>query len=220
MRYSRFKKQMDGVDPVKRGPRKNKVEKRTTKSPKKVKDRKPSDDVEKIKLETPGPETPDLGGGGQSTTGSMDGRSPLVKTEPGVASYATPGPSTPHTSFSHPDVQRFESPSPTPSPVTSFSRPGELSDMDEMMASFCMPDGSGMSPGMSGPGMYHQPMMGEPAMGGPGYGIGMNMGLGDPYDGLWDPRSQSANVHGRGMRGDGNVMLKTEPRWEESYIRP
>jgi len=206
MRYSRFKKQMDGTATARRprnatttSPRKSKVEK--TRTPKKFKDRKASDDGDRIKgeageeagssqetVEAP-PEAAVLGLG---LGLSMDhvGPNPIVKREPGMRSGDSLGgpqyPLTPGDSHAQ---------SETPSP--GFGGAGDLSDMDEMMASF----------GMPGQPMYHHPgSMAEPNH--HGYSMGMHLGMEDPYEGMWQ--------HPQAVQSE-SVSVKAEPRWDETY---
>ncbi|KAH8593739.1 hypothetical protein B0O99DRAFT_209778 [Bisporella sp. PMI_857] len=201
MRYSRFKKQMEGTTSPKKprnpvSPRKSKVEK--NKSPgKKGKERKPSDDEEKIKAENEeagevgssqetvdnGPE-PSVRGLGLGLSMSS-AHSPMVKREPGMRSTESMSaqyPITPSESHGH---------SETPSP--GFGATGDMSDMDEMVASFGMPQQS-----------IYQGYMAESTH---GYGMGMHMGMGDPYEGMWQGEQQQQQ----------DVAVKSEPRWEEAY---
>ena len=207
MRYSRFKKQMEGTSPARRprstastSPRKNKVEKNRT--PKKIRDSKPGDEAGKIKGEV-GEEVgssqetidtaPDAAVFGLGLGLSMDHvtSDPLVKREPGMRSGDMLGgsqyPLTPGDSHAQ---------SETPSP--GFGGAGDMSDMDEMIASF----------GMPGQSMYDHPVsMADPNH--HGYSMGMHMGMGDPYEGgMWQ---QSQATHNNG------VPVKSEPRWDENY---
>lgn len=168
MRYSRFKKQMDGTASVRRprnpaSPNKKKVEK-SSKSPRKVKERKPSDGAE-VKPEDSyaTPETESAG----------------VKREQLASDDASIYASTPFTSQS-------------PTPSSGFAAPPE---MDGMM-SFGVPGHEHLYPGvMEDP---HQAY---------GLGVQMPMGMGDPFENLWHPQAN----------GEEQVLVKTEPRWEETY---
>ena len=194
MRYSRFKKQMDGTATVRRPrnpnfPRNTKVEKNKSPKKEKVKNRKESDDAEKIKEEvgvagsshnTPVEGTPEAG----IQPGSVEG-SPFVKREPGSSNgsrYA----STPLEEST--------------TPASSFNGgAGEMSEMDEYMTSFGMPVGENV----------YEPMMAQGVMGQQQYGMGMNMGMGDPYQGLWEQQQH--------IQTEGDVLVKREPRWEPTY---
>lgn len=179
---------MDGTSGVRKprnssSPRKPKVEK--NKSTKKIKERKPSDDDENIKSEAGGAgSSQDMDATPEAGAVESQHASPVVKREPGL-----------HHGY---PLTPIGSSSQTPSP--GFG--GSMSDMDEMMVSF---------------GMADQGMAGEQAMyqnvgvmtGGHGYGMGMPMGMGDPFDELWHQHSQSQDEAG--------VLVKTEPRWEEDY---
>jgi hypothetical protein len=214
MRYSRFKKQMDGTATVRRprgpnSPRK-KVEK--NKSPRKGKSKankgeEDDDEAEKIKLE-PGSRQ----GTVESDAGS-ERHERKVKLEPGlgVASSSESQP-TPRTMPGTPSSRyvREASASPSPGPSEWFDRAGDMSEMDEMGVSFGMP---GEEAGMAS--MY-APMMGEGVGGGFGMGMGMQMGLGDPFGGHW--QGGHGGQGGGGIQvGEGGVLVKTEPRWEDAY---
>jgi hypothetical protein len=202
MRYSRFKKQMDGTSAVRKprnpssSPRKPKVEK--NKSPKKIKERKPSDD-DRIKAEAGESQdtqiegTPEAGTPIDSHHGSP---AHIVKRGPGLPSGY---PLTPMGSLSQ---------SHSPSPGL-----GEMGDMDEMMASFGMP-GHGM-PGEQALYHHHHQGVGVMVDADPrhGYGMGMHMEMADPFEGPW---YQQAHAQGQ-EEGHAGVLVKTEPRWEEAY---
>jgi hypothetical protein len=53
-----------------------------------------------------------------------------------------------------------------------------------------------------------EPMMGQAVMSQQPYGMGMHMGMGDPYQGLWEPQQ---------IEAEGGVVVKREPRWEPAY---
>ena len=188
---------MDGTASV-RKPR-NPNSPRKTKTPKKekVKQRKDSDDDEKIKEEvgvagsshhTPvsGSHSPqaDFQPEHSEGMGSFHGsgeNSPFVKREPGSSSgsrYA----STPLEEAT--------------TPASSFNGGVEEICSDEMYASFGMPGGEYMA----------EPMMGQSVMP-QQYGMGLHIGLGDPYQGLWEPQEMA----------EGGVPVKREPRWEPAY---
>jgi hypothetical protein len=221
MRYSRFKKQMDGTAAVRRprgpnSPRK-KVEKKT--SPRKSKSKSKAGkeeeddedhDGEKVKLEVMGMGS--ASGSRQGTVESDAGSERMekrVKLEPGVgvasSSEALNTPQTmPGTPSEGSRFVREASASPSPGPSERFDGAGEIGEMDEMGFSF------GMHGEEAGIGGLYAPMMGEGMGGGFGMGMGMQMGLGDPFEGLWQG--------GGGMQvGEGGVHVKTEPRWEEAY---
>lgn len=112
--------------------------------------------------------------------GSVEG-SPFVKREPGSSNgsrYA----STPLEEST--------------TPASSFN--GGADEVDEMYASFGMPGGEYMA----------EPMMGQAVMAQQQYGMGMHMGMSDPYQGLWEPQQ---------IQAEGGVMVKREPRWEPAY---
>ena len=206
MRYSRFKKQMDGTAGVRRprnpapaSPRKNRVEKNRTQ--KKVKDMKSNDAGDKIKAEAgeevgssqetvDGPQETAVLGLGLGLSMDHVGPNLNVKKEPamrpGDSMGGAPYPLTPGDSHAQ---------SETPSP--GFGGAGDMSDMDEMMASFEMP----------GQAMYHHPgSMTESNH--HGYPIEMHMGLGVPYEDMWQqPQASDAE----------SVLVKAEPRWDETY---
>jgi len=126
MRYSRFKKQMEGV-PASPSPRKP----RESKSPRKSKVEKNKSGVKRerlkrsaapanFKLETP-EMTPDVGG-------------PAIKAESEM-------PATPPSQPSY-----LESPSPSPSPGQSFGHGHGMGEVDDMMTSFGMPSNNGLYP--------------------------------------------------------------------------
>lgn len=197
MRYSRFKKQIEGTASPRKprnpnSPRKTKVEK--NKSPKKLKERSDSDDAEKIKEEvgvagsshhTPVEGTFEAGTQPDSLHRSSVEGSLFVKTEPGSSNdsrYA----STP-----------LES---SPTPGSSFNGgAGEMSDMDDMLTSFPMPAGEN----------EYEPMMGQGILAHQQYGMGMHMGMDDSFHGFWDPQQQ--------VQAEGGVLVKREPRWEHTY---
>lgn len=195
MRYSRFKKQMDGTAGVRRprntgpaSPHKKKVEK-NSKSPRKVKERNPSDAGERIK--------PEAGESGYSTAeGTPEG------------SGSTPGAvvKSEHASGSEESLYSTSTPvhsdSPTPSP--GFPGPAEI---DEIMTSFSMPGAEHLGHEQLGhehmyPGVLEDPNHAY------GMGIQMPMGLVDPFENLW---------HQQQSQDEGRVLVKTEPRWEDTY---
>ncbi|KAE9371969.1 hypothetical protein N431DRAFT_482855 [Stipitochalara longipes BDJ] len=232
MRYSRFKKQMEGTATIRRprgpnSPRKTKVEK-SAKSPRKGKGKaKEEEEEEPVKMEPVSRQgtVESEHVSEREGTGRMEKR---VKLEPGLAlggattsfSESLPTPRTmPNTPTSSSQYAREASASPSPGPSERFEA-GDMSEMDEMGFSFGMHGNDGL------PGMYAAPpMMGEgmgPGFaGGFGMGMGMQMGLGDPYEGLWQGHGHAHGGHGgqgSGMPGgERGVHVKTEPRWEEAY---
>lgn len=236
MRYSRFKKQMEGTAPVRRprlnnsgspssSPKKTKVEKSAAKSPRKIKERAQSEAVgERVK-----PEASESGyGTGEGT--------------PEAAGHETHTPSAgvvkrEHISSGEENLNLYtpvtpSSSSPTPSPGFGGA---SSQDMDEMLHSFSLPGHDHMShehmghEHMSHEHMSHAQMfpgvMEDPNQ---AYGLGMQMPLGmgimvDPFsDGLWG----GDHEHGQGLRREGEihgagegsgVLVKTEERWEEGY---
>ena len=210
---------MDGTATVRRprhpnSPRKSRVEK--NKSPKKVKSRKQSDD-DNIKLEAGEEEaglsqntaegTPEVGIdgmrlGSHGAGSGIGGAGPMVKREPGISTSSS-DPSTPLREQSH---SHSHSQSQTPS--EGYEGAAQMSDMDEMMASFGMP-----AHGMAGQHALYQPMMGEGVLGQQAYGMGMQMGMGDPFEGLWtSPSAQHSQAS-----AEGGVSVKTEERWDDAY---
>lgn len=190
MRWSRLKKQLEkqleGTPAVQKprnpaSPRKTRVEK--NKSPKKIKDCKRESENHRIKMEAG-----EAGAGRHSLEGTPEaGReesqhaSPMVKREPGMSGGY---PLTPVGSQGQ-----------TPSP--GFG--GNMSDINEMMVSFGgLPSEQGM---YSGVGIMDE---------GHGYGMGMQMGIQDPYANMWSSSHTHSHEAGAGL-------VKSEPRWEESY---
>jgi hypothetical protein len=227
MRYSRFKKQMDGTATARRprgpnSPRKSKVEK--NKSPRKGKGKAKEEDEESqssgIKAE-PGMSSRQGTAESEAVSERMEKR---VKLEPGLRfgaastshSESQPTPRTmPNTPTSSSRYVREASASPSPGPHSDHER-FDAGEMDEMGFSFGM---HGDEPGMPGmPGMYAPLIGGEFEMGHLGGigGMGMQMGMGDMYKGLWQGNSHGGNG-GQRMHGEGGVHVKTEPRWEEAY---
>jgi hypothetical protein len=191
MRYSRFKKQMDGTSAVRRprtipppSPHKNRVEK-SSKSPRKIKERHPSDAGDRVK-----PEAAESG-------------------------YATPE-GTPDVKREHASESPYAASTPVEpaSPSPGFAGPDDMDDMN-MMSSFEMPGADHMGHEHLGheqlghahlfPGVLEDPSQ--------AYGIGMHMpmGLVDPFENLWHQHPQPQ------PQGEGGVLVKTEQRWEETY---
>lgn len=200
MRYSRFKKGIDGPAPTPRprnpnSPRKTKVEKNKSPKKEKVKNWKESDDAEKLKGEvgvagsshnTPVEGTPEVGiqpGSMEpSLHGSVEG-SPFFKGEPG-SSNSSRYASTP-----------FEE---STTPASSFNGgAGEMND--KYFTSFGMPIGEN----------EYEPMMAHGVMGQQQYSMRTHMDMGDGYPGLW---GQQHNI-----QTEGDVLVKREPRWEPTY---
>lgn len=195
MRFHRLKKQIEGPSAVKK-PRKPRVEK--NKSPKKPKERKQSteDGHQRVKTEV-GEAGAGVGNFSAESTpeaGSQESQhaNPVVKREPGLtAGY----PLTPVGSQ-------------TPSPRYD----GNMSEIDEMALSFTMPQSmpSSIPGGMAGePDMYPEVMNGGHA-----YGMGISMGIQDPYNNMWHHQPQShAYAHSHTQNhGSGVGSVKTEPR--------
>ncbi|KAF4625464.1 hypothetical protein G7Y89_g12702 [Cudoniella acicularis] len=211
MRYSRFKKQMDGTTGIVNKqknprPRKSKVEKnKAVKKEKGKKSREEEDDAEKVKQER---EDTVESEGGVELKREME---MVVKSEPSEReSSVMPSPFTPH-SQTYSNSQNS-----TPSPSQSHHGFGPfgagMGDMDEMLVSFGAPSMTGE--------VY--PML-DHGFGG-GMGVGMNIGMGDPYEpSLWHHHSHEQQAAHAGMhRRDqtiGDDVVKTEPRWEEAYRR-
>jgi hypothetical protein len=227
MRYSRFKKQMDGTATVRRprgpnSPRK-KVEKNVNKSPRKGKGKAREEEDERIVK--PEPEMGSREGTVESEAVSEGLRmEKKVKLEPGlVAASSSASEPTPRTMPGTPSsTSRYirevsTSPSPGPSDHERFEGAG-MSQMDEMGFSFGMHGNEGL------PGMYGSaPSMGEGmgsgfGIGGMGMGLGMQMGMGDPYEGLWHGHHGLGGNTDNGIpAGERGVHVKTEPRWEDAY---
>jgi len=225
MRYSRFKKQMDGTATVRRP--------RGPNSPRKKVEKKPS--PRKGKSKAGGKQEDEDGGGyhgevksepGSSRQGTVESDGDggagservekRVKLEPGVGVGVASSSGTPRTMPSTPSSRYVREASASPS--EPFEAAGDMSEMDEMGFSFGM---QGEEPGMAG---IYTPMMGEGLGVGGGFGMGMGMsmqmGLGDSFEGLW----QGGQGHGHGGQGsgrlqvgEGGVLVKSEPRWEEAY---
>lgn len=168
MRYSRFKKQMDGTSTVRRpralpSPSKSRVEK-STKSPRKVKERRPSDAGDHVKPE-PAYATPE--------------GTPDVKRE-----HASESPYAASTSAD------------PASPSPAFAGPEDLEDMN-MMSSFEMPSADHMghehmSHAHMFPGVLEDPSQAY------GMGMHMPMGLVDPFENLWHQQPPPPPPHGEG----------------------
>lgn len=202
MRYSRFKKQMEGTTAVRRprnsapsSPNKKRVEK-NTKSPRKVKEPQPSDaGMERVKSEAgesgygTAEGTPEVGQGSGQDSVSVKREHVSGGEENMLYSIHTP----------------VDSESPTPSPGFAASQ-----DMDDIMSSFGMSGAEHhlghehMAPGPIFPGVMEDPNQ--------AYSMGMHMPLGlvDPFENLWNqPQSQP--------EAEGSVAVKTEERWDEAY---
>jgi hypothetical protein len=190
MRYSRFKKQMDGTAGVRRprnpnSPRKKKAEKAaSSKTPKKIKERPASDndsdnDKAKIKFEGPSSSSSSTGGGGSGYD--------TVEGTPETGSVASPG-----------LIKR--------EPVAASSDAGSLytstpgfgtraDELEHMMTGF----------GMAGHEHLYAGVLSDAQQ---QFGMEIPMGMHDPFGGMWQP----AQTH-----TEGRVLVKTEPRWEETY---
>ena len=202
MRYSRFKKQMDGAPSVRKprntNPPRRRVEKTSTRR-EKVEARKDSDDAQKIKEEagvagsshhTPVEGSPEPDSQPGSIEDSFHGNLkaiPSVKREPGssnVSVYA----STPLEEST--------------TPASSFyAGADDLSTHDEMYVSF----------GMPGSDYLAESMMVQSVMGQQQYGMGMQTGMDSYHRSLWDPQQVQPEA--------GVVVVKREPRWEEPYYQ-
>jgi hypothetical protein len=251
MRWSRFKKQMDGTATKTRtrgpnnnpnSPRKNNTTSKISKSPRKGQGKGKAKEEAEVEDEDsqnsgigigikPEPGMSSRQGTAESEALSerIAGRGEKrVKMEPGLTGVASRGENqqqpTPKTMPGTPSSGRYlreASASPSPGPNShSHSDHDERFDgeMDEMGFSFGMA-GEDALPGMP---MYATFAGGEFGMG-TGFGVGgmgMQMGIGDMYEGLWQGSGQSGNG-GSGHGGSGmqerGVHVKTEPRWEEAY---
>ena len=249
MRYSRFKKQMDGTATKTRSrsnpnsPRKNNSNSKISKSPRKGKG--------KAKEET---DVEDEGGDSQSGLGIEMG----IKPEPGsgmnlgsrqgtAESEAFPGRSEKRFKLEpglRGENQQQQQPTPKTMPGTPSSgrynlereasaSPSEhegFPEIDEMGFSF----GENTLPGMSMP-MYAPPPapfaggafdMGNGSGSGFGMGSGSVFGGGMGHDNMYDPlwHGHTGSGGGNGMQsvgeaGGAGVQVKTEPRWEDAYRR-
>jgi hypothetical protein len=195
MRYSRFKKQMEGTTAVRRprniapaSPTKKRVEK-NSKSPRKVKERNPSDAAERVKSEASesgygtAEGTPEAGPEGANVK-----REHISGGEESLYSTGTP----------------VNSESPTPSPGFAASQ-----DMNDMMSSFGMPGPDHLSHEHLSSAHIYPGILEDPTQ---AYGMGMQMSMGlvDPFENMWhQPQSQAD--------GEESVLVKTEERWEETY---
>jgi hypothetical protein len=197
MRYSRFKKQMEGTAAVRRprssappSPNKKRVEK-NTKSSRKVKERQPSDaGNDRVKSEAS-----ESGYGTAEGTPEAGSEAASIKRE-----HIAAGEENLLYSINTP----VNSEPPTPSPGFAASQ-----DMDDMMSSFGMPGAEHMSHGHLSHGPMFPGVMEDPNQ---AYGLGMQMpmGLVDPFENLWHQPPSQAD-------GEENVLVKTEERWEETY---
>ncbi len=161
----------------------------------------------------------------------MVGRSEKrVKLEPGLLGLTSRAENqqqpTPRTMPGTPSSGRYlreasasASPSPGPNSLEEREEDEErFGEMDEMGFSFGM-GGEDALPGMP----MCAPFSGSEYAMGAGFGVGgmgMQMGMGDMYEGLWQGHGNSGHggsgTGGSGMR-EGGVHVKTEPRWEEAY---
>lgn len=204
MRYSRFKKQMEG-NPGPKKPRgsgtpRKKVEKNKKSSPKKMKHEAGTDDESRrIKMEHGGRNeevgddddsaapTPEAGSFATSPSHSNShshSPSPYIKHEPNLRSFAG-YPMTPLGSASQ-----------TPSP--GFGDESGSVMNDEMLGSFSAP-GHAYGHDHENEGLYAA----HPSE------FGMGMGhMGDVFGDMWQAPQQC---------GEGGVLVKREPRWEEGY---
>jgi hypothetical protein len=201
MRYSRFKKQMDGTTTIRKprnpnSPRKIKVDKNKSPKKEKVKNQKESNEAEKIKEEvgvagwshhTPVEGTPEAGsqpsGMEDSFHGSVES-SPFVKIEPGSSNGSR-----------YASAPLDES----TTPASSFhSGAGDMSDVDKMYPTFGMPDGNYMA----------DPMMAQGVIAPQQYGMGMHIGMGGSYQGLWGEHH---------IQAEGGAMIKRKSSWEQTY---
>ncbi|KAF8856286.1 hypothetical protein BDZ45DRAFT_691913 [Acephala macrosclerotiorum] len=263
MRYSRFKKQMDGNAPTRRPrngtsssstPKRSRVEK--NESPKKMKRGSASHphSHSNIKLEHAGNESREgtvesgygmeMGMSGEMVRVKKEKESKsrlLAQTEESPYTNAsdpissngmlmTPLPSTPTYT---PRYCIEKSPSPNPSP-SNPSLPSHQNQNQESFTSQSLDDYV-TSFGISSPGIgsgVGEGLFGEVIGHGPdvyGHGLGMSPGLGMGMEGsfgseFWDPSSSMSRSQSQGQSqvqgqqgGRGEVMVKTEPRWEEAY---
>ncbi len=265
MRYSRFKKQIEGTTSVPRKPRnsnpnspkKARVSKasKDTAAAKKVKNERrgshdDNDGEGRIKLESGDSQVTDAGSTSETPAemgmGDLYSASPVagpspsdfthnpnnrIKQEPGLrarseTAYMMPTPNT----------STYASMSPSPSlssqmhhsAATSFQNVGNMADMDLMTSFNHIP----------GDESLYEPLMAGHEFGVSGMGGGMS--IGNPYD-MWggghagqvQMSGASHASRGGGMGpavhdsqgsfkgemevGEGGVLVKTEPRWEDTY---
>jgi hypothetical protein len=221
MRYSRFKKQMEGTAPVRRprnnnsgspssSPKKAKVEKNATKSLRKVKERAPSNATsERVKTEA-----------SESGYGTAEGT-------PEAAGHETQNPSAgvikrEHLSSRDENLHLYTpvtpaSMSPTPSPGGFTAS----QDMDEILHSFSMPGHDNMTHEPMGHAQMYPGVMEDPNQ--VAYGMAIQMPLGmdmmeDPFThGMWGEDDEHGR-HEQERGGESNgVTVKTEERWEDGY---
>jgi hypothetical protein len=247
MRYSRFKKQMDGTATKARtrgpntpnSPRKNnsKVSKSPRKGQGQGKGKAKEEEVDDEDSQTSGIK-PEPGMSSRQGTAESEALSERiaaraekrVKMEPGLVGVARWSENqqqpTPRTMPGTPSSGRYlreASASPSPGPNSHSQSDHEErfdGEIDEMGFSFGMAGGEAL-PGMP---MYAPFAGGEFGMGS-GFGVGaggmgMQMGMGDIYEGLWQGHGQSehgGSGHGESGMQEGGVHVKTEPRWEEAY---
>jgi hypothetical protein len=198
MRYSRFKKQMDSSIGIVKKTRKNSPRKPTVDKPK----------MAKKQQERQKPKVGEVEGQESTTTEKRErpeledeeseaGGQRVMKREPGerIGGYACGMPYTPQSQYS------------APSPGLSHHGFDSLgNEMDDMATSFGLSEAD-----------FYEPMMGHGY--GSGMGMDMSMGMADAFDPLW----QEHEARHLGMKDErqitdeGGVLVKNEPRWEESY---
>lgn len=240
MRYSRFKKQMDGTAPVRR-PRNNTSS--ASSSPqkrKRIEKNRASEDPVQIKRGSTSHMKAEGGDGEREGTvestaehtfsGGMGADDMArIKRERGSRTHApqpqVESPSnmlmTPITSTSTPHycIERSASPSPShqghqQSFATSNGQESQTHSFD-FSTSFGLNSptmgvsgGDGLFGEISGHGAEVYGMGGLGMPGGPFVG-----GMENSFDSLWDPNSSMSQSQGQSE----GVMVKTEPRWEETY---
>lgn len=187
---------MEGTAAVRRprnsappSPNKKRVEK-NTKSPRKIKERQPSDTgTDRVKSEA-----------SESGYGTAEG---TPEVGPEVASIKREHVSTTDENLLYSIGTPINSEPPTPSPGFAASQ-----DMDDMMSSFRMPAEHMSQQHLSHGSLFHS-VMEDPNQ---AYGLGMQMSLGlvDPFENLWHQPPSHTD-------GEENVPVKTEERWEETY---
>jgi hypothetical protein len=256
MRYSRFKKQIDGTAAVRKprnanpnSPRKAKADKNKPVKKEKGKQRRDSDGggegegdgAGRIKEEvgvagvgvnhnhtpvegrTPSPSSSPsfqrfrhdvaFSGSGSGEDGHSHSHSPFVKREPGLASSND----SPSLYASTPTP--LDGPETSTTPASSFNggaspapdhEGARVHQLDDMYASFGMPGGEYMM----GQGEQFLAHGNTPHY---ALGLGMHLGMGDPYQGLWEPEPQQMESQQSQSQGEGEVLVKREPRWEPAY---
>jgi len=221
MRYARFKKQMEGTSSVRRprkpnAPKKTKVDKKTAAS--KAQERtsnaglklepmdgeiaSPVPTAQADKEKTPVPDS----SSGMVTDPQTPPTTATIKCDPETVSsdssnLPTPYPNTPESTMSH-----STNSSPTfPSPISTWTRPCRPFDGRNMVAwdQNSGPDQTLFQPDMVNGGMIHQNGFND---------MGMSL-MQHEYENLWGFQNHGNEI------GNGDIFIKSEPRWDDAYRR-